>query len=56
MSMKLVETLGPNERIVSMIEFKDMVLVATEKSVYRLIKDEFHVIKFVLEEEEINDG
>jgi len=51
---KQVETLGPNERIVSMIEFKGMVLVATEKSIYRLIKDEFYIIKFVLEEEQNN--
>jgi len=44
---KYVKGIPNGERLVSMINFKDKIYVATEKAVYVLISDEFKPVHFV---------
>ena len=45
--MKIIKEFPPAEPIVSMIQFKDQILVATSQRVYRLRDDTFEPLSFL---------
>ena len=45
---KLLKTFPVDEPLVSMIEFKGTIYVASTKGVFKMIDDEFHQLEFVL--------
>ena len=45
---KLLKTFPVDEPLVSMVEFKGTLYIASTKSVFKLVEDEFHQLEFVL--------
>ena len=48
MGTKHLKTFPADEPLVSMIEFKGTLYVASTKGVFKLVDDEFHQMEFVL--------